>query len=120
MNNNFNQSVDCLSNFVGALVSSSSLEGMQTRHHVVSILCSEILKLSKQDDRHNSYILKPLIKTNLIILESWIKDLEILTDAELGILDEKELSTLIAQKTFYADTIKGFKKMIDNIEKGSV
>lgn len=120
MNDNFNKSLDCLTNFIGALVSSSSLNNIQTRHHVVSILCSEILKLSKENNRLEPYILKPFIKSNLIILEDWIADLEILTENDLVPLDETTANNIAAQKKFYKETVNGFKKMIENMEKEGV
>lgn len=69
-------------NYIGSLISSSSLgDSEQTKHYVCSTLTEEILSLAKDKDGiYDLYILKPLLRGIILIFNQRIKELESLND----------------------------------------
>lgn len=58
-----------LVSYIGAIIKSSSLEGKAARQSAAAILIEEAIKLAQEDDNSlNLYVLKPLFRGNLFVL----------------------------------------------------
>lgn len=66
-----------LTSYIGAMLEASNMEsGNMCRHNVVSILSEEALKLGREDDfSYNTYVLKPIIRATVFILDQRCKEL---------------------------------------------
>ena len=58
-----------LSQFIGTIIETSSYNGQEARHEVVAMLLEEALSLSRDENGHNLFILKPFYRAMIHILE---------------------------------------------------
>lgn len=66
-----------LTSYIGAILEASDIkDGNMCRHNAVSILAEECLKLStEKDGSYNTYVLKPIIRATVFILDQRCKEL---------------------------------------------
>lgn len=113
MENDIAQIRSGMVNYIGALINASIDDPKISKHKISSILLEEVLKLAKDNDVYDFYILKPLFRANIIIFKNKIeainKDLEVLPDNLSKSLKEKQKN--------YIFLVQMMKKLLDDLDK---
>lgn len=103
--NDLTQIKSGLVNYVGAMIKSTGYEGKPANQLVAGALVEQVLKLSQIDGPTcDIYILKPLIRANIYILEQ--------RRATLAVLRSNSATQKARQ---YAEMIQAFEEMIKDL-----
>ena len=104
-NDSYNQIRNGLTNYLfSCLASLGTLDEEDAKQVLIGILQEETDKLSKKDDEYDIYVLKPLFKLLIRILENRIQKLKQLNNTESAINN-------------YKNIIDTFTVFINNINK---
>ena len=100
-------------NYIGALLLESPLENKdEARHDVVANLCEQILKISKNEDSHYDLkVLKPMLKTIVIIFKSLINDMQ----EDVENVDKNAYIMLSNQMQLYKKIVSDFENIIQKL-----
>lgn len=74
-----------LVNYIGAILNACPFEGRAARQFTASILIEEALKLAKEEETYDLYVLKPLIRACIILFENRMHEVEKLNNKEAKI-----------------------------------
>ncbi len=102
-------------NYIGALISASKLPPKAARHDIVATLIEESLKLAEDmnTNEYDLYILKPLLRANVIIFEQQINKL----NNGIKTLPKEISDNLSEQIQSYENLISIIKSMLKALEE---
>ena len=100
-----------LVNFIGALISVSPFEEKNARHDVSAILIEEALKLSQEKDSYDLFVLKPLLRGLLVVLNNRLEKYENTNDK----IPENLLQQLQDTREKYRNCIFVINQLLESI-----